>query len=158
MTQVNNPKPELTDFKVETVFENRIHERYAFTFKVDGDEFKGYFHEDQIQWLHPHPKQIIDEDKVEAIESMIHELMRQYSITSGIKDFKIKPAFEDRIYERRKFTLQVEGEEFKGFVHQGEIQWFHPQPKQKLVDEQVQAIEAEIHEKIGNEQENAVKE
>lgn len=152
MTEEFQPNPELKDFKVETVFEDRIHERHAFTFKVDGDEFKGHFYEDEIQWLHPHPKQMIGESKVDAIESTIYELMRQHGISSGIKDFEITPAFEDRIHERRQFTLQVQGEEFKGFVHEGEIQWFHPQPKQKLDEDHVEAIEAEIHEKIGTEQ------
>ncbi|MBA9027480.1 hypothetical protein [Peribacillus huizhouensis] len=139
---------EIQDFEVETVFENRVHQRHAFSFKIHGDEFKGHFHNDDIQWLHPHPKQMIGEEKLEIIENKIYELMSQYGISSGIKDFEIIQAFEDRLHERQQFTLQVQGEEYKGFVHEGEIQWFHPQPMQKLEDDHVQAIELEIHEKV----------
>ena len=150
MPEENNAKPILKDFEVEPVFKNRVHERYAFTFKIHGDEFKGHFHEDEIQWLHPHPKQMIGENEIETIEKTIYELMGQYGISSGINDLELKPAFEDRIHERQQFTLQVQGEEFKGFVHKGEIQWFHPHPKQKLEDEHVQAIESEVHETLAN--------
>ncbi|MET3317856.1 UNVERIFIED_ORG: hypothetical protein ABIC97_000942 [Peribacillus simplex] len=155
MPEDKNAKPELEDFEVETVFENRVHERHAFTFKVQGEEFKGHFHEDEIHWLHPHPKQTIDESKVDIIETTIHSLMRHYGISKEIKDLEIKPAFEDRVHERRQFSLQVQGEEFKGFVHEGEIQWFHPQPKQKLEEDLVEAIESEIHEKVAEHENNS---
>lgn len=133
------------------MFEGRIHERYEFTFKVESVEFKGYFHEDKIQWLHPHPNQIIDESKVETIESTIYALMEKYGISSGIKDLKIEKAFEGRMHERQQFTFQVQGEEYKGFVHEGDIQWFHPQPQQNLEDDHVESIESEILEKIKQE-------
>lgn len=152
MTEEKNVKPVLEGFEVETVFEDRIHERYAFAFNIEGNEFKGYFHEEEIQWLHPHPKQTIGEHKMEVVESTIYDLMRQYGISSGIQDFEITAAFEDRIHERQQFTLQIQGEEFKGFVHEGEIQWFHPQPQQKLDDNQVQLIESEIYEKVAEQE------
>lgn len=144
----NNEAPIIENFEVEPLFEDRVHQRHAFTFEIQGDAFKGHFHEDEIQWLHPHPKQMIGEEKVEAIEAAIYESMKEHGVTSGVKDFEIKQAFEDRTYERKQFILQVQGEEFKGFVHEGEIQWFHPHPQQKLEEKHVEAIEAEIHDKI----------
>lgn len=148
MSEDMNAKPELEDFEVEKVFENRVHERHAFAFKVEGDEFKGHFHGDEIYWLHPHPKQMIGESKVETIESTIQSLMRQYGISKEITDLELKPAFEDRVHERQQFSLQVQGEEYKGFVHEGEIQWFHPQPNQKIEDDLIDVIETEIHQKV----------
>lgn len=150
MFEKERDEPELKDFEVTPVFEDRIHERYAFTFKIEDHVFKGHFHENQIQWLHPHPKQLIDEEKVDAIESVIHKLMVKYGISSDSKELEVKPVFEDKAYKRHQFTLKVQGEQYKGFVHESEIQWFHPQPKQKLEEEQVQAIEAEIHEKLAD--------
>ncbi|MGK7377004.1 hypothetical protein ACSFXN_04120 [Planococcus sp. 1R117A] len=150
MFEEKRDEPVLKDFEVKSVFEDRIHERYAFTFKIEDQEFKGHFHEDQIHWLHPHPKQIIGEEKIDAIESIIHKLMVQYGISTDTKELEVKPVFEDKSYKRHQFTLKVQGEQYKGFVHEDEIQWFHPQPKQKLEDEQVQAIEAEIHEKYAD--------
>ncbi|MEF2244763.1 hypothetical protein [Paenibacillus sp. IITD108] len=148
MLEDKNARPELEGFDVETLFEDRVHQRHAFTFKVQGDEFKGHYYQDQIQWLHPHPSQMIGEEQVEFIEEAIHSLMCQSGIASGIKDFQLEDAFENRRHARQKFSLQINGEDYKGYVHEGDIQWFHPQPQQRLDEEQVQAIESEIHEKI----------
>jgi hypothetical protein len=62
----------------------------------------------------------------------------------------MKQVFEDRPHERRQGILKVEGAEFKGFVHEGEIDWFYPHLKQKLKDEHVEAIETEIHERVAD--------
>ncbi|GAB6990176.1 hypothetical protein [Paenibacillus pini] len=148
MTEDKNVEPLLEDFEVETLFENRVHERLAFTFKVEGEEFKGHFHNDEILWLNPHPKQMIGVSKVDKIESTIHSLMRHYGISKEIEDIKIKPMFEDTVHERQQFTLHVQGEEYRGFLHKGDIQWFHPQPQQKLEDDLVQVMESQIHEKL----------
>jgi hypothetical protein len=149
MSEDKSLKPEVKDFEVGKVFEEHVyHGRHEFTFKVDGNEFKGHFLGDEIHWFHPHPKQIVGESKVEAIESTIHKFLIHHGITSPIKEFEVTPAFEERMHERQQFTLVVDEEEFKGFVHDGEIQWFHPQPKQKLGEKHVEAIESEIHGKI----------
>ncbi|RST74375.1 hypothetical protein D4T97_011965 [Siminovitchia acidinfaciens] len=150
MPEDKNENPEIEHFEVDTVFDNRVHERYSFTLKIEGDEYKGHFHEDEIQWLHPHPKQMLGEEQMEAIESKIHLLMRKYGIAtdSGIEDLEITSAFEDTAHERKQFTLKVHGEEYKAFMTEGEIQWFHPHPKQKLEDEHVEAIESEIYEEV----------
>ena len=148
MTKENEEQQEVKNFEVEQILgDHPIHKRYAFSFTVEGDEFKGHFHEGEITWMHPYPKQIIGEEEVDVIENKIHELLGQHGISSGIKDIEMKQVFEGRPHERRQFILKVQGDEFKGFVHEGEIQWFHPHPKQKLKDEHVEAIETEIHEK-----------
>lgn len=154
MPENKNSKPKLEDFEVETVFENRVHERLAFTFKIQGDEFKGHFHDDEILWLHPHPKQMIGEYKVKKIETTIYSLMRHYGISKEIQDLIIKPVFEDTAHERQQFSLQVQGEQYKGFIHEGDIQWFHPQPQQMLEDDLVQVLESEIHEKVAQQERN----
>lgn len=154
MTDEKEPRPELKDFEIKTIFEDRVHERLAFTFKVEDEEFKGHFHNDQIMWLNPHPKQKIGESKVDSIESTIYSLMRRYGISKEIEDLQIKPAFEDTAHERHQFSLHVQGDEYKGFVHKGEIQWFHPQPQQKLEEGLVQILETEIHEKVAQQEQN----
>ncbi|WP_059172280.1 hypothetical protein [Bacillus sp. FJAT-27445] len=155
MPEEKNEHPDIEDFEVNTAFEDRVHERFSFTFKVNNNEYKGFFHENEIQWHHPHPKQLLGDEKMEAMESKIHLLMRKYGISSdsGIEELEIKPAFEDRVHERHQFTLKVDGEEYKAFMTEGEIQWFHPHPKQKLEDEHVQAIELEIHKEVAKKEE-----
>ena len=43
---------------------------------LKGVEFKGHFHQSEIEWMHPHPKQKLKDEHVEAIETIeaeIHE-------------------------------------------------------------------------------------
>lgn len=142
------PEEKLENFEVEKVFENRPHERLAFTFEVKGQEFKGHYHDQKIQWLNPSPKQMLDESRVEKIEATIHSFMQHYLVLKDIEDIEIKPVFEDTPHERQKVTIQVNGEESKGLVHKGNIQWFHPQPQQKLEENLVQVLESEVHEQV----------
>ena len=97
--------------------------------------------------MNPHPKQMYSEEKVDEIENKIHEILSQQGISNQLQDIEMTQAFQDRLHERRQVILKVMGEEFKGLVHEGEIRWFHPHPKQILKDEHVEAIETEIHEK-----------
>ncbi|MDR7079673.1 hypothetical protein J2Y03_004731 [Neobacillus niacini] len=148
MTKENVENPEVRNFEVEQILSGHpIHKRHEFSFTVDGDEFKGHFHEGEITWMHPNPKQILGEEKEAKIENKIRELLGQSGISGWINDIEMKQVFEDRPHERRQVILKVQGQEFKGFVHEGEIHWFHPHPKQKLKDEHVEAIETEIYEK-----------
>ena len=48
-----------------------------------------------------------------------------------IQDIEMKLAFEDRRHERHQVTLKVHGEEFKGFVHEGEIHMVPSTPTAK---------------------------
>jgi hypothetical protein len=151
MTKENEGQPEVKNFEVEQILSGHpVHKRHEFSFTVDGDEFKGHFHEGEITWMHPYPNQMIGEGKVDKIENEIRKLLGQHGISSWINDIEMKQAFEDRPHERRQVILNVEGAEFKGFVHEGEIQWFHPHPKQKLQDMHIEAIETEIHEKVAD--------
>ena len=151
MTKENEEQPKVKNFEVEQIItDHQVHKRHAFSFTVEGDEFKGHFHEGEITWMHPHPKQMIGEEEVDVIENKIYELLREHGIISPLQDIEIKQVFEDRPHERRQFILKVQEDEFKGFFHKGEIQWFHPHPHQKLKDEHVEAIETEIHEKAAD--------
>lgn len=62
-----------------------------------------------------------------------------------IDDFEVDHLFEGQVHERPQFSLNVEGHEFKGMVHDGEIRWYHPHPQQKLEDEHLDAIESKVH-------------
>lgn len=154
MSKKNEEQHDIQNFEVEHILRDHPkHNRHAFSFSVDRDEFKGHFHEGEITWMHPHPKQMYSGEKVEKIENQIHKIMSQQGISSQLQDFEIIQAFQDRPHERRQVILKVIGEEFKGFVHKGEIRWFHPHPKQKLNDEHVEMIETKIHEKVAKQSE-----
>lgn len=142
----------LEKIELEPVFEERLYERYEFTVQVQGDEFKGHFHNEEIQWLHPHPRQMLGDDITDTLEKSIYKLMNEHRAASEGKDIELTLAFEGSLHERLQFTIQIQGEEYKGFVHEGEIQWFHPHPQQELKNEHVQAIEVDIHEKIADQE------
>lgn len=144
MTKNEDKNIEPKNFEVETVFKDSAHERHAFTVSIKGKEYKGHFHGEKIHWFHPHPQQTIEESNLKKVETSIYKLLNNHGISSGIEELELKKAFEDRIHERYQFTLQVFGEEFKGLLHEGEIQWFHPHPKQKLEDKHVVTIESEV--------------
>ena len=82
MTKENVEHPEVRDFEVEQMFDNHPLERHKFSFTVDGNEFKGHFFGDGITWMHPNPKQIIGDEKVNAIENKVYELLEQHGISS----------------------------------------------------------------------------
>ncbi len=148
MPKKNGEEAEVKNFEVEQMFPGHPkHKRHAFSFTVGGNEFKGHFYEGEITWMNPHPKQMYSEEKVDEIENKIHGILSQEGISNQLQDIEMTQAFQDRLHERRQVILKVMGEEFKGFVHEGEIRWFHPHPKQSLKNEQVEAIETEIHEK-----------
>ncbi|RLL40591.1 hypothetical protein D8M04_18765 [Oceanobacillus piezotolerans] len=145
MTKENEEKLEIMNFEFGQILSDHpVHERHEFSFTVDENEFKGHFHEGEIKWMHPYPRQILNEEKEAKIENKIRELLGQHGISNTIHDIEMEQAFEDRPHERRQVTLKVQGHEFKGFVHEGDIHWFHPQPNQKLKEEHVEAIETEI--------------
>lgn len=82
MTKENGEHPEVKNFEVEQMFDNHPFERHKFSFTVNGDEFKGHFYDDGIRWTHPNPKQIIGDEKVDAIEKQVYELLEQHGISS----------------------------------------------------------------------------
>ena len=43
-----------------------------------------------------------------------------------------KKMFEGQFHERDQFSLNVEGNHYKGIYHNGDISWFHPHPLNDL--------------------------
>ncbi|RDU36831.1 hypothetical protein DRW41_11860 [Neobacillus piezotolerans] len=54
--------------------------------------------------------------------------------------------FEDQHHERHKFKVTAKGMDFRGIMHKGEINWFHPYPHRHFEEEDVQVIETRVHE------------
>lgn len=138
------------DFEIEHLFEDRPYERHQFKFKIDGNEYKGNFHDGEIQWLNPHPKQVVGEARLQAVEIEVHALLGEH----GVKDeadaegIEVKKLFPNRKYEAHEFKLKIQGEEYKGLFRDDQIEWFHPKPQQKIKEERVEKVEEKIHEKI----------
>ncbi|WP_051405153.1 DUF5342 family protein [Bacillus cihuensis] len=67
-----------------------------------------------------------------------------------IKDFNIKLLFEDQVHERHQFSLTFEGDNYQGIFYDGEIQWFHPQPKHNLGEDDLQNLESKVYDLMTN--------
>jgi hypothetical protein len=66
------------DFEVKQMFEDQIHERQQFTLNIQGENYQGIFHDGEIHWFNPHPKDDLDNDHLRAVESKVQELMSNY--------------------------------------------------------------------------------
>lgn len=66
------------------------------------------------------------------------------------QNFEIKSMFDEQVHERRQFKLTVEGTDYQGIFHEGEIHWFNPHPKHTLKGNHVEALESQVHEMMSN--------
>ncbi len=66
-----------------------------------------------------------------------------------VDNFKVEPVFESRQHERHQFKLVIDGRNYKGDYINGEIQWLNPHPKQDVGPDELKAVEAEVHELLG---------
>ncbi|GIP56682.1 DUF5342 family protein [Paenibacillus sp. FSL W8-0186] len=62
-----------------------------------------------------------------------------------LNNIRIKSMFKNQVHERKQFTLQFKGNSYQGIFHEGKIQWFNPQPQQK-----VKEVESKVHELLSN--------
>ncbi|WP_077325497.1 HicA family toxin-antitoxin system [Virgibacillus siamensis] len=143
----------MDNFEVKKVYEKRTYERHRFSFSLNGKEFKGNFHENGIQWLHPHPKQDVDADHLEWIEGEIYRLVGEDDTLDEVDDIEVKPFLADQSHEAHQFKLKIDDEEFKGIIRNGNLEWFHPKPRRKVKDEKVEKAEKRIHEKVKEQKE-----
>ena len=59
-----------------------------------------------------------------------------------------KKMFEGQFHERDQFSLNVEGNHYKGIYHNGDITWFHPHPLNDVKKEYLTNMEEEIHKRM----------
>ncbi|MFJ7727563.1 hypothetical protein ACIQXV_15545 [Neobacillus sp. NPDC097160] len=61
-----------------------------------------------------------------------------------LEDFEIFQLQEGSAREQSHFSLNIEGHDYKGMVHDGKIHWYHPHPKQKIEEEHLSAVESQV--------------
>lgn len=142
------------DFEVDSKFKNRPHERHEFKLTINGREYKGDYHNGKIDWLNPHPKENVDPDELQAVETEIHDLLSEHGIEEDADDMEVEPMLTGQSRKLPMFKLKLNGEEFKGTILNGEITWFHPKPGRKLNEERVGKVEEKVQEKMKNHTDN----
>ncbi|MFJ7647166.1 hypothetical protein ACIQ1H_06435 [Lysinibacillus sp. NPDC097279] len=65
----------LQNFEVITpLFEGNIHERFQFKINIEGIDYRGIYHDKEVQWFHPQPHSKINKDQLKSIEAYVHNL------------------------------------------------------------------------------------
>lgn len=135
-------------FEVEPIFEKRPHKRHQFKLVIDGKKYKGDYIDGEIRWLNPHPKQVVSEDELEAVEREVQQLLDHHGVRKETDDMEIEPMLKKQASNMQMFKLKIGGEEFKGTFHNGDIDWFHPKPRRKLTEERVEKVEKKVHKEM----------
>jgi len=81
-------------FEIERIFEGRTYERHEFKCKMDGNEYRGYFHEGEIQWLNPHPKEDVADSELKGVEVEVHALFGGHGVEGKTEDIEIDEPHE----------------------------------------------------------------
>lgn len=56
----------------------------------------------------------------------------------------ITPLFEGQVNERIQFKLNIEGEDYRGIFHDQRVQWFQPQPFNKIEQDELNLVESTV--------------
>ncbi|MFK4997305.1 hypothetical protein ACI2OX_06025 [Bacillus sp. N9] len=66
-----------------------------------------------------------------------------------IEDFEVKKEIFERLpHGLIHFELSLEGRNYEGHYRNGDVNWFHPQPKEEVHDVEIDEVEAEVREII----------
>ncbi len=122
--------------------------RHQFSFSIDGKEYKGDYHDGEIHWMNPHPKQDVTKEQLNAIEAKVHKMLGEHGVRDETEDIEIEPLMKDSSREAHQFKLKIQGESYKGLLRNDAIEWFHPKPRRKIKDEKVKEVEKKVHEKV----------
>ena len=57
----------------------------------------------------------------------------------------ITPLFEGQANECFQFKLNIEGNDYRGIFYNEEVQWFQPQPFNKIEKDDLDFVEANVH-------------
>lgn len=136
------------NFEVETKYKERQHERHEFKLVIDGKYYKGDYHDGEIHWLNPHPKQVITKEELSSLEHEVYELLGEHGVRDDTDNIEIEPIENNQSRKMHMFKLKIQDETFKGTFHNGKIEWFHPKPVLTLQDERVEKLEEKVKEKM----------
>ncbi|WP_338469746.1 hypothetical protein R4Z10_13100 [Niallia sp. XMNu-256] len=63
------------NIEVGKILEDQFHERHRFKVNVRGDEYAGIYHKGEVQWFNPHPRNTLEGEHLNSVESSIQYYM-----------------------------------------------------------------------------------
>lgn len=66
----------LQNFEVITpLFEGQVNERLQFKLNIKGNDYRGFFHKEEVHWFQPPPYSEIEKDKLHLFECNVRDLI-----------------------------------------------------------------------------------
>jgi hypothetical protein len=66
------------------------------------------------------------------------------------ENIEVMQMFEGQAHERQQFKVTIQGNEYTGIFHDGEVHWFNPTPKNKLEEKHISSVEPKVHDLLKN--------
>lgn len=64
------------NFEIITpLFEGQVNERCQFKLTIEGNDYRGIYHQEEVQWFQPPPYPIFEKDNLQQVESNIRDLI-----------------------------------------------------------------------------------
>lgn len=60
---------------IPPLFAGQVNECFQFTIKINGDDFRGIFHDDGVQWFQPQPYTKIENIDLDLVEANVRDLV-----------------------------------------------------------------------------------
>ncbi|GAB4074082.1 hypothetical protein GCM10028778_15850 [Barrientosiimonas marina] len=141
------------DFDVKTIFKGRPHERQQFSILLDGKEYRGHYTDNEIQWMHPHPIQDVDQDQVDWLEKELHQLLEGDKKLQHADDVEIESVMKGPAHVSHYFKLNIGGEIFRGMIFNGVLHWYRPDPLDKLSEEEFEELKQNLRDQAEGQKE-----
>lgn len=71
-------RDETGEMEIEPIISNPARKVHTFKLKINGEMYKGTFHDGVIEWFHPKPERKINKERVLNIEEKVHEKMKEH--------------------------------------------------------------------------------
>lgn len=67
------------NFEIITpLFEGQVNERCQFKLSIDGNDYRGIFHDEEVQWFQPPPDNEFEKRNLDLVESHLHEFITNH--------------------------------------------------------------------------------
>ena len=60
---------------MKPLFEGQANECFQFKLNIEGNDYRGIFHDKEVQWFQPQPYHKIGKDELDFVESNVCNLM-----------------------------------------------------------------------------------
>lgn len=71
-------KDNMEAIEVKPMLKDHSREAHQFKLRIQGEEYKGIFRDENIEWFHPKPRRKLENEHVEKVEKKVHEKVKEH--------------------------------------------------------------------------------